>query len=61
MSTIDPFEVLHKITEQTEDIEDKEWLQQRLQFIIFSLTQETKTVYFDEDELTSDSDDERSY
>lgn len=60
MSTIDPFEVLKKIADATEDSEDREWLQQRLQFIIFSLAEENKTVYVDADDYdddTSDSDE----
>lgn len=58
MSTIDPFHVLSKITDQVEDSEDKEWLQARLQFIIFSLAQETNQIYLDDGELSDDDDDD---
>lgn len=57
MSTIDPFEVLKKIADAVEDNEDREWLQARLQFIIFSLVQETEHVYLNEED-DDDTDDE---
>lgn len=56
METIDPFQVLHKVAEQM-DSEDKEWMQQRLQFIIFSLNHESKYVDLTEHEDDDEDDD----
>lgn len=58
---MDPFSVLNKIAEQVEEIEDREWLQARLQFIVLSLTTSTAHAKLYDDEYDDDKSDDSNH